>query len=454
LSRESKTESLEGYSGVAQRLLKEAGASKGSKISIRTLDGFEVSGLVVSRYEGDSTDYIVLKLKSGYNVGIDAKTISSLTLVEDSPSEARLSSFDIPTVEKDSEKTVLLLSTGGTIASKVDYRTGAVKPAYTASDLYSAVPELATIAKIRPEIVFSTFSENLAAEHWKQLSEHVVSRLSKGADFDGIVVMLGTDTMGYVSSALGFSLIGIKVPLVCVGSQRSSDRPSADSALNLQAATRFAANSGVSGVFVAMHENENDVSVGLHSGVRVRKNHTSRRDAFESIDIPLFARVEKDKILFNSEYGKISVVDKHASRELEFKTNFESKVSLIKFHPGLDPSIFDYLSYEKGVKGLILEGTGLGHVSSQCVGKLKELVSKGIFVGMTSQCVWGHVDLNVYSTGIDLIRAGVVPLGNMLSETAFVKLSWVLGNFPDQDPSTLMTQNLVGEMTERILLAI
>jgi glutamyl-tRNA(Gln) amidotransferase subunit D len=453
LSDDPETQSFEGYSGIALKLLKHSGAKKGSKVKVKTTDGFEATGLIIPRYEGDSTDYLVLKLKSGYNIGLDAKTISSVTLIEDTRTEAQVGPLTSPILENSSGKTVLLFSTGGTIASKVDYRTGAVKPAYTAEDLYSALPELATIAHIKPEVLFSTFSENLAQEHWTKLSEDIVSRSRQGSSFDGIVIMLGTDTMAYVSAALSFSLIGIEFPVVCVGSQRSSDRPSSDSALNLQAAARFAAYSRAHGVFVAMHENENDATVAIHSGVRVRKNHTSKRDAFQSIDIPLFARVEQDRILINFEYPDIGkCIEEYDIRKLRFKTNFETKVALVKFHPGLDPSLFDYLANEKGVMGLIVEGTGLGHVSSRCVSKLKELVSKGVFVGMTSQCIWGHVDLNVYATGIDLIRAGVTPLGNMISETALVKLSWVLGNFPGEDPNDLMGLNLVGEMTERILL--
>jgi glutamyl-tRNA(Gln) amidotransferase subunit D len=452
LSEKLKTEIFEGYTGLALKLLKESGAKKGSKVKVKTFDGFEATGLLIPRYEGDANDCLVLKLKSGYNIGIDAKTISSVIVMEDSPVEAP-SVMTLRSETKPNAKTVLLLSTGGTIASKVDYRTGAVKPAYTASDLYSAVPELATIAQIKPEVVFSAFSENLAQEHWQKLSENIVSRSRDASNFDGIVIMLGTDTMAYVSAALGFSLMGLEFPVVCVGSQRSSDRPSADSALNLQAATRFAAYSKVHGVFVAMHENENDDVVAIHSGVRVRKNHTSRRDAFQSIDVPLFARVDKDKILFNFDYpDKRKEFDKQSSKNLRLKTNFEPRVALIKFHPGLDPSLLDYLVNEKKTKGLILEGTGLGHVSSQCVKKTKDLILNGVFVAMTSQCIWGHVDLNVYETGIDLIRAGVVPLGNMISETALAKLSWALGNFPKENPSDLMTRNLLGETTERILL--
>ena len=122
----------------------------------------------------------------------------------------------------------------------------------------------------------------------------------------------------------------------------------------------------------------------------------------------------------------------------------------MKFHPGFDPGILDYLVREKNIRGIIIEGTGLGHVSDSTVSKISELVKKGIFVGMTSQCIWGHVDLNVYRTGRDLTAAGAVPLENMFAETAFAKLSWALGNF--RSPKEIMLTNFVGEFNLRILL--
>jgi glutamyl-tRNA(Gln) amidotransferase subunit D len=451
LSGEATHENLGGYTGKTDELLRDAGARRGSRIKIRTKDGFEVMGLVIPAYEEGSGEHLVLKLKSGYNIGIDSSSIESLSVLEEPFADLSSSSIMRPEQVSASEKTVLLLSTGGTIASKVDYRTGAVKPAYTASDLYSAVPELGRIAQIKSEVIFSALSENLAQEHWQKLSEAIIQKSTKDPKFDGIVIMLGTDTMGYFSAALSFSLIGLNRSIVCVGSQRSSDRPSSDSALNLQAATRFAAYSKVHGVFVAMHKTEADGVIAIHSGVRVRKNHTSRRDAFESIDIPIFAEVDGEKITINFEFPDHRP-NFESLKEFRLKPYFDKAVSLVKFHPGLDPLILDYLTSERGIKGVILEGTGLGHVSNQTVRKARELVARGVFVGMTSQCIRGHVDLHVYETGIDLLKAGVIPLGNMISETALAKLSWVLGNFPGEDVGKLMTRNLLGELTERILI--
>lgn len=447
---ESKSRRVpEGYSGEALKLLTDAGAESGSKIRIKTNDGFEATGLLIPRYESVGSDSVVLKLKSGYNIGLDAGSISSISVLEvEEPARPPPAATNGGGPKSGKGKAVLLLSTGGTIASRVDYRTGAVKPAYTASDLYSSIPELSGIADVRCEVVFSTFSENLYQPQWKDLSERIIAESNE--KLDGIVVMLGTDTLAFVSAALSFSLLGLDHPVVCVGAQRSSDRPSADSASNLKAAVRFAGYSKSSGVFVAMHKDESDDTIAIHSGVRVRKNHTSKRDAFQSIDVPHYAEVRDSKILFDPASPPRGSLAGRSS-EFHLKTDFDPNVSLVKFHPGFDPSLLDYLAGR--TKGIIVEGTGLGHVSSNTVGKIREIARRGIFVGISSQCIWGHVDLNVYETGIDLLDAGAVPLGNMLSETAYVKLSWAIANFAADRVRRIMTENLVGESTARIELS-
>jgi len=339
------------------------------------------------------------------------------------------------------------VSTGGTIASRVDYRTGAVYPALSASDLYETVPELDQIAIVEPEVVFSIYSENIAPPDWGTLSSKIID-LSKSKKPAGVVVMMGTDTLGYTAAALSFSLIGFEIPVVIVGAQRSPDRPSSDAAINLTAAALFALESGRPGVYVAMHQDENDNSVAIHSGVRVRKNHTSRRDAFKSIDSLPIAIVKDNEITWTNNSG--AALPDLISEEFRLKTRFDIGASLVKFHPGFSPGILDYLIETKSVRGIIVEGTGLGHVSHSTVSKISTLVKKGIFVGMTSQCIWGHVDLNVYETGRDLVAAGVIPLENMFAETAFAKLSWVLGNF--RSTTEIMLKNFVGEFSLRILL--
>ena len=157
---------------------------------------------------------------------------------------------------------ILLISTGGTIASKIDYRTGAVTPALTASELNATVPELSRIANIDTEVLFSEYSENLLPEHWIKIAEKLNS--CARSEYRGIIVAHGTDTMQYTAAALAFSLSGFPKPVALVGSQRSSDRPSSDAALNLIAAVRFLVETDVTGVFVVMHNTSSDDEIACH----------------------------------------------------------------------------------------------------------------------------------------------------------------------------------------------
>lgn len=440
MSADQKSQS---NSGAGKAVLERFNAKIGQKVEVETTDGLVATGLLIPRYEHADSDYIVVKLKSGYNMGLKSSNIKRIKVVE--PRIPTPSVENVPAAATRSEKkNLLLLSTGGTIASRIDYRTGAVHPALSAQDLYSAIPELDEIGNIDPEVVFSVYSENLGPKHWQLLSEKIAQR-TKEKSPDGIVVMIGTDTLAYVSAALSFSLIGLDIPVVLVGSQRSTDRPSSDGALNLTSAATFAVDSHMSGVYVAMHENEDDDYIAIHSGVRVRKNHTSRRDAFESIDVPLVAKVKSKEIT------KISGINqREQSDSFKLKTSFEEKVALIKFYPGFDHSILNYLAKERSLKGVIIEGSGLGHVSSAAITRISELTKTGVFVGITSQCIWGHVDLNVYETGRDMINAGALPLENMIGETALTKLSWTLANF--ENVKEVMLTDVAGEFTPRIPL--
>ena len=427
-------------------VLERFNAKVGQKIEVETADGLVTAGIVIPRYEHADSEYIVLKLKSGYNIGLKADSIKKIKVLEMASISPKTEDHatKAPTSER---KNLLLLSTGGTIASRIDYRTGAVHPALSAMDLYASIPELDEIASIDTEVVFSVFSENIGPKEWQILSEKIIQRCKEKSPH-GVVVMIGTDTLAYASAALSFSLIGNEIPVVFVGAQRSSDRPSSDGALNLKAASAFAANSNLPGVYVAMHETENDDYIAIHSGVRVRKNHTSRRDAFESIDVPCIARVMENQITMT---GGRKQGAKKTSDSYKLKSKFDDAVALIKFYPGFDYSILDYIGKERKVKGVIIEGSGLGHISSSAVARISDLTKKGVFVGISSQCIWGHVDLNVYETGRDMIKAGATPLENMLAETALAKLSWALGNF--DNVNEIMLTNFVDELTPRIPLS-
>jgi len=260
----------QGYSGKALECLKKNNAKVGDSIKI-TAD-LTYSGILMPRYESGDDKHLVLKLGSGYNVGIDIDEIQKIQIVSSSEVKPKQSEErkEDPTLPK-----ILLLSTGGTIASKVDYRTGAVTPALSASDLNEAVPELGKIANIDTEVLFSEYSENLQPDHWTKIAEKLDSLAN--SDYKGILIAHGTDTMHYTSSFLSFALAGFPIPVALVGSQRSSDRPSSDAAINLIAASKFLVKSITKGIFLVMHHNDNDQTVACHAGTRVRKNHTSKR---------------------------------------------------------------------------------------------------------------------------------------------------------------------------------
>ena len=432
--------SLPGYKGEALKILREAEAQAGDLIRIFK-DGTSYEGVLMPRSEYGDERHIVIKIRSGYNIGV---RVTADTRVEKGGAGAKVT-FKPPPPPKQRPNLprVSILSTGGTIASRVDYRTGAVRPAISAEDLYSIVPELSDIAVIETEVIFSLFSEDLTPKHWTRIAETVAKRIGEGVD--GVVITHGTDTMAYTAAALSFALQDLPVPVVLVGAQRSEDRPSSDAALNLIGAVSAAAEAPFAEVVVAMHETVSDNAVAFHRGTKVRKCHTSRRDAFKSVNVNPLARLADGQLtMLTEDYRK-----RDHDRELTLKPNFDERVALIKFYPGMNPRLID-LYVDLGYRGLILEGTGLGHVGRKCFPSIRKAVERGLIVAMASQCIWGRVNMNVYTNGRDLLALGVIPLGDMLAETALVKLMWALGETNDpEEAEALLRTNMAGEVSAR-----
>jgi glutamyl-tRNA(Gln) amidotransferase subunit D len=389
------------------------------------------------RYEHSDDKHIILKLKSGYNIGLE---IAKIEKIEKKQSTKKIIEKDEKIEKVAGLPKILLLSTGGTIASKIDYRTGAVTPVLTAEELNSSVPELAKIANIDAQVLFSEYSENIIPEHWLQIAEKI-NEYSK-SDYTGIIIAHGTDTMHYTSSFLSFALAGFPIPIVLVGSQRSSDRASSDAALNLISATKFITESKTKGVYIVMHQDENDKTIACHLGTRVRKNHTSKRGAFQTIgDVPAFI-IAEDQIQKNitEDFFKVN--------EFQPKIYLDTKVALVKYHPGYDPSLLDKI-IEMGFRGVIFEGTGLGHVGKTMYESVKKANEKGVFLGMTSQCIDGRVGMTVYESGRDLLDLGIVPLENMIPEVALVKAMWAMGNSQNRDEvKKIMLENIASELSK------
>ena len=433
---------LEGYHGEILHRLKSAGAKIGSLMRITSKSGEVFEGALFPRSEYADPSHIVLKMKNGYNIGIHYDRTEKIEII----GEGEKPHFTKPAAPSRHAELprVAIISTGGTIASRVDYRTGAVQPALTAEDLASVVPELGTIAEIDAHVLFSELSENVTPAQWRKLAEEVARWI--GAGVNGVVVSQGTDTMHYTSAALSFALQNLPIPVLLVGAQRSSDRPSSDAAPNLTGAVAVAARGDLGAVGVAMHEGLSDRYIVIHRGTRVRKCHTSRRDAFKSINSSPLARydLQTGQIELSSDAPR-----RNDGRRIELKAHFEPHVCLLKFYPGFDPQLID-ASVAAGARGIVLEGTGLGHVSRYCYGSIKKALEQDIPVFMTSQTIWGRVDMNVYVTGRDLLNMGVVSLEDMIPETAIVKLMWVLAQAKSPEKiRSLMLQTIAGEITER-----
>ncbi len=400
---------------------------RGKRVRIRA-KGRIFEGIALPSEEGK----IVLKLDSGYNVGF-----YDYEILEEE--EFEVPEFGLPAVrEKEGLKSIKVISTGGTIASKVDYKTGAVTSQFTAEEIVSDIPELAEICNISAELLYNILSENMRPEYWVTLARRVYDAIREG--YEGVIVTHGTDTMHYSASALAF-MLRTPVPVVFVGAQRSSDRPSSDAAINMICSAHTAL-SDLGEVAVVMHATTSDDYCHIHRGVKVRKNHTSRRDAFESVNYPPLGRVWSD--------GRIEWVAerfRRNERELQLFDRLEEKVALIKYFPGLTPEILEFF-HSRGYRGFVIEGTGLGHVSTDWVDTVRRVAEDSLVV-MTSQCLWGRVCDRVYDTGRYLLKAGVIEGEDMLPETALIKVMWLLGNFELEEARELVKKNLVGEINYR-----
>ena len=428
------------YPPEVARLLESAGAGLGDEVAVEAKDGRAWTGLVMEHHAFSDPGVLTLKLKSGYNVGVRVdgarvRLVRKLPPRERAPRAAARSPGKPP---------VSILATGGTIASYVDYRTGAVTPVTTPEELASAVPEIVHLADVRTKIVFAMFSEDLQPEHWQKLAREVKAEFDHGAR--GVVVTHGTDTLQFTAAALSFFLHDLPGPVVLVGAQRSSDRPSSDASSNLHAAVAVAATTDVGEVVVVMHDATGDGACAIHRGTRVRKMHTSRRDAFQSINAPPLGRVEvpvkggAPRVTLDEPYraaGKGPVRVDDAMNE---------RVAMIQSYPGLWPDHIESVVLD----GVVLVGTGLGHVAKRTFPAMEKLQRDGKFVFMASQCLHGRVNMNVYSTGRDLQRLGVIPAHDMLPEVAYVKAMWVLAHAKDREEVVrLFTTPLAGEMDPR-----
>ncbi len=397
----------------------------------------------IIRYEGilmpSQTDSIVLKLKNGYNIGLRGVNPDTIITLEQKEEKKVHEPFSKPPQKKKSLPNISILSTGGTIASRIDYRTGAVTSQFSAEDILNAIPELEEIANYNCRMIYSILSENMKPSYWVELARAVYEEIKNGAD--GVIITHGTDTMMYTAAALSF-MVETPVPVVLVGSQRSADRPSSDNAMNAICAAAVAA-SDIAEVCVVMHGGTSDDFCHIHRGTKVRKMHTSRRDAFQSINAKPIGRVEYP----SREIKIISHYVKRGEKKLALHDKLEPKCALLKYATGASSESLLFHS-GSGYKGIVIEGTGLGHVSTEWIPHIRNAVEAGIPVVMTSQCINGRVCDRVYDTGRDILKAGAIEGEDMLSEVALVKLMWVLARTAKLDEvKEMMHTSIAGEIT-------
>lgn len=428
------------YKGRAQAVLEQFGAKVWSDVELKTATT-ELRGIILPRQETADDLHIVLKLNTGYNVGIHVDRVTGIKELGFKEAHYQIPESEFPYDPK--KPKVILLGTGGTIASRLDYKTGAVIPAFSPGELYGAVPELADIANLTTKKLFGIFSEDMGPKQYIPLAQGCKEAIEEG--YAGIVIGHGTDTLHHTAAILSFMVQNPPIPIVLVGSQRSSDRPSSDAALNLMNAVFTAAHSPIAEVMVCMFGPTSDEFDLLHRGTRVRKMHSSYRSTFRTIgDRPLAMVNTREVVPLKQDYNP-----RRADRNVTINTAFEERVTLLYYYPNLNQDMVEAV-IEKGYKGLIVAGTGLGHVNRNLFPVFRRAVESGMHIYMTVQTLWGYVHMNVYDTGRYLLDLGIIPCENMLPEVAYMKLCWALGQSTDREEvKRIMLTPIAGEITPR-----
>ena len=454
-----------------KELLKKFNAAEGNLVEVKTKSEAYKGYIVPS----PSNNSVTLKLETGYNVGIDCSNVVGLKKISDGKAVGKPKNIGIG--QNKALPTIMILHTGGTIASRVNYTTGGVFAGFSSEDFLSMFPKLKDVANFETKQILNVMSEDMRFEYYQKIAKAIKEEAESGKA-KGIIIGHGTDTLAYTAAALSFMFEGLNLPVILVGAQRSSDRGSTDAASNLYCAAKFIAEADFAGVAICMHENTGDESCVILPAAKTRKMHTSRRDAFKAINARPIARVD-----YNS--GKVEFIEKNYpkagnpgnfgnaenatnsgngknsgnfgktanSGKLILKDKFEEKVGILRSKPNLLPEEIDFYR-EKKFKGLIFEATGLGQVpinskeNEPNLKALKALVDSGCIVGITSQCIYGRVHADIYTNCRRLAELGCIFCEDMLTETAFVKLAWLLGNFSQAEAKKLLAQNLKGEISK------
>ncbi|MHA1303131.1 MAG: Glu-tRNA(Gln) amidotransferase subunit GatD [Candidatus Heimdallarchaeaceae archaeon] len=430
----------EGYRGkLLERLVKEK-IRTWAEIRIKKGEA-TYEGILLPRSLNTDDRYITLKVDTGYNLGV---FIDEQTTIEDIGYQK--GEYKLPSVDAGFNQNlpnVTLLGTGGTVASRLDYRTGAVIPAFTPEELFSAVPELIPIVNLTPKTLYQILSENFQPSFWVKTAEAIAKEIESGAD--GVIIGHGTDTMAFTGSALSFFLRNLPIPVVIVGSQRSSDRPSSDGPKNILYSARLAGYEDFAEVVVCMHGGTSDSYNLIHRATRVRKMHSSRRDAFRTIgDIPL-GKIDDTSVV----WFKDDVKPRKPREDFYLDTKIDEKVGILYFYPGMNPDLLESM-VDLGYHGVVVVGTGLGHVGTDIYPALERCQEEEIPVVMAVEPLFGYTHLRVYETGREMLARGVIEGGNMLPSAAYAKLIWTLGHTRNlEEVKKIIQTPIAGEITPK-----
>jgi glutamyl-tRNA(Gln) amidotransferase subunit D len=439
-SDKTDDEGPEGYRGpLRERLIKE-GIRTWSKVRI-TKGKAVYEGLLLPRSEHTADTYVTLKVDTGYNLGV---LIDENAKIEETGRQK--GHYQLPSIDVEFRKelpNVTLLGTGGTVASRLDYRTGAVLPAFTPEELFSAVPELVSTVNLTPKTLYQILSENFRPEYWVKTAEAIAKEIEGGVG--GVIIGHGTDTMCTTGCALSYFLRNLPVPVVLVGSQRSSDRPSSDGPRNILYAATLAGHENFGEVVVCMHGGTSDSYNLIHRATRCRKMHSSRRDTFRTLDDVPLGKIDDSGVT----WLKNDIRPRGSSQDFRLDTKNDARVGMLYSYPGMNPDILNSM-VDLGYHGIVIIGTGLGHVGTDLFPPLERCQEEEIPVVVVVEPLFGYVQLRVYETGRDMLARGVIEGGNMLPSAAYTKLIWVLGHTRNmEEVKKLMQTNIAGEITER-----